>query len=90
MLIKGGHLSAGEVVDLFYDGEEFTTYTHPRLDGQSWHGTGCALSAAITAGLAQGKALTEAVATAIDYIKTSLHQSLNLGQGSRLLCHQHI
>ena len=50
-LIKGGHSRGDDesvIVDVLYDGE-FTFFTHPRLTTTSTHGTGCTLSAAITA-----------------------------------------
>lgn len=87
VLIKGGHLPGEEVVDLLYDGEEFSVYTHPRLEG-IWHGTGCTQSAAITAGLARGKVLSEAVKAAIDYTVASMQQAISPGEGSHLLIHR--
>lgn len=57
-LLKGGHLEA-QATDILYDGKEFTAFPHPRLDRQV-HGTGCFLSAAILAYLAEGRPLKEA------------------------------
>ena len=67
-LLKGGHLK-GEAVDLLItpDGSE-TEFTAPRIAGVSTHGTGCTLSAAITAGLAGGLPLAEAVACAKGFV----------------------
>jgi hydroxymethylpyrimidine/phosphomethylpyrimidine kinase len=87
VLIKGGHLPGEEVIDLLYDGKNFSGYAHPHISGKHWHGTGCVLSAAVTAGLAQQKALTDAVGGAINYIKHSMLHSVSLGQGSLLLAH---
>ena len=62
VLIKGGHLSAGEIVDILATPSGIRRFTHPRIETTSTHGTGCTLSAAITAGLALGRPLEDAVA----------------------------
>lgn len=80
VLIKGGHLS-GDATDLLFDGREFHTYTHPRIDTRSTHGTGCTLSSAITALLAQGKPLPEAVALAKEYLTGAIEHGLDIGHG---------
>jgi hydroxymethylpyrimidine/phosphomethylpyrimidine kinase len=88
-LIKGGHFSGGDpetVVDLLYDGE-FTVFTHPRLATMSTHGTGCTLSAAITAQLAQGISLGESVQRAIDYVHAAIESAPGLGGGHGPLNH---
>lgn len=71
-LLKGGHLR-GEAFDLlaFPDGES-DAFTAPRVAGVSTHGTGCTLSAAITAGLARGLPLREAVACAKRYVHEAI------------------
>lgn len=57
VLLKGGHLPSGELVDILAVGTDtgpaLTEYTHPRLATPHTHGTGCTLSAAIAAGLAR-------------------------------------
>jgi hydroxymethylpyrimidine/phosphomethylpyrimidine kinase len=85
VLIKGGHLPGDEAIDLLYDGQAFTTYSRPRLKGQKWHGTGCTLSAAVTAGLAQGKTLTEAVGGAIKYNMACIERADKPGRGGYML-----
>lgn len=60
VLLKGGHLE-GDPVDLLVDGQQIHRWEHPRLDGVNTHGSGCMLSAAITAELAKGLSLFEAV-----------------------------
>jgi hydroxymethylpyrimidine kinase/phosphomethylpyrimidine kinase len=57
-LLKGGHLEA-QATDILYDGREHTAFAHPRLERRV-HGTGCFLSAAILAYLADGRPLKEA------------------------------
>ncbi|MDO8502103.1 MAG: bifunctional hydroxymethylpyrimidine kinase/phosphomethylpyrimidine kinase [Gemmatimonadaceae bacterium] len=89
VLIKGGHVRGGDpetVVDLLYDGE-FTMFTNPRIDTTSTHGTGCTLSAAITAELAKGAALRDAVRSAIDFVHTAMATAPGLGSGHGPLNH---
>ena len=57
VLLKGGHLKTHQISDLLYDGKKFTYFKKPRIENKSVHGTGCALSAAITANLAKNKNL---------------------------------
>ena len=63
-LVKGGHLTGGRVTDVLCLDEELTLYTAPRVKVRETHGTGCTFSAALTAALAQGEPLHEAVAIA--------------------------
>src|SRR5436190_17134101 len=59
-LVKGGHLEGTTLVDvLVYEGR-VRRFTHERIDTTSTHGTGCTLSAAITAGLALRRPLQQA------------------------------
>jgi hydroxymethylpyrimidine/phosphomethylpyrimidine kinase len=70
-LVKGGHL-AGDAVDVLYDGRGFRELGAPRREGRRLHGTGCVLSAAITAGLARGSDLAEAVAEAKRHVTRAI------------------
>lgn len=87
-LVKGGHVdeNGSIVVDVFYDGE-FTIFSHARIQTTSTHGTGCTLSAAITAQLAKGVALIDAVKTAIDYVHEAIETAPALGGGRGPLNH---
>lgn len=68
LLLKGGHGSGEESVDiLFYKGERFR-FASPRVLGAEKHGTGCSLSAAIVANIALGKDLKEACQLAKNYM----------------------
>jgi hydroxymethylpyrimidine/phosphomethylpyrimidine kinase len=77
VLLKGGHLGAGdEVVDVFAARSRDGSFVvreirHPRLAVNA-HGTGCTLAAAIAANLARGAALADACAAASDYIHRAL------------------
>lgn len=64
VLLKAGHLHDAELIDVFYNAEtdEATPLRSMRLDTPNTHGTGCTLSSAVAAFLAQGLPLDEAVA----------------------------
>jgi len=81
-LVKGGHLAGGDAVDVFFDGTEVRELGSPRIDTPNTHGTGCILSAAITAGLAQGLGVWEAVVRAKRFVTAAVAGALALGSGS--------
>lgn len=81
VLVKGGHLE-GDAIDLLRDSEGFRTYTSPRFETVHTHGTGCTYSAAITASLARGLALRDAVAAAKTFIAEAIRTNPGLGGGS--------
>lgn len=61
VLLKGGHAEGPDATDVLYQqGRAVATFSAPRLPRGEKHGSGCVLSAAITAGLARGLALPEA------------------------------
>lgn len=80
VLMKGGHLPGEEVIDVLFDGERHLRFSHPRLpvDG---HGTGCTLSAAIAAKLAQGWDLEAACRDAGEYVYGALRHASHPGKG---------
>jgi hydroxymethylpyrimidine/phosphomethylpyrimidine kinase len=59
-LVKGGHLE-GDAIDVLFDGSQLRHFRSPRVPAAHTHGTGCVLSAAITARLACGESLVKAV-----------------------------
>jgi hydroxymethylpyrimidine/phosphomethylpyrimidine kinase len=79
-LVKGGH-SGGDALDVLFDGSGFTEFPAPRIDTRHTHGTGCTYSAAITAGLACGLPLLQAVARAKRFITEAIRTNPGLGQG---------
>lgn len=81
VLVKGGHLPGKLAVDVFYDGEEFVELQGPRFDTEDTHGTGCAISAAITARLARGDEVIPAVKFAKEFISGAIDHSLRIGKG---------
>lgn len=79
-LVKGGHRQ-GDALDVLFDGREFTDFPAPRIDTPHTHGTGCTYSAAITAGLARGLELRDAVARAKRFITAAIRTNPGLGHG---------
>ncbi|MBI2884040.1 MAG: bifunctional hydroxymethylpyrimidine kinase/phosphomethylpyrimidine kinase [Candidatus Methylomirabilis oxyfera] len=80
VVIKGGHLGI-RAIDLLYDGSSFTMLDVDRIDTPHTHGTGCVFSAAITAELAKGSPVPEAVATAKRFIAAAIRHGFPLGKG---------
>lgn len=79
-LVKGGHLE-GPAIDAFWDGSRALELVAERLPGRNTHGTGCTLSAAITARLALGDDLPDAVQRAKEYVTKAIAQAPSLGHG---------
>lgn len=86
VLIKGGHL-ANEVTDVLFDGSTFREFPGKKIPTPHTHGTGCTLSSAITAYLAQGHLPEKAVALAKEYITECISNALGIGKGSGPLNH---
>lgn len=80
VVLKGGHLR-GRAVDLLFDGSGFTEFDAERIDTLHTHGTGCVFSAAITAELAKGGPVPEAIATAKRFITAAISHGFQLGKG---------
>jgi hydroxymethylpyrimidine/phosphomethylpyrimidine kinase len=72
VLMKGGHGSGVESVDLLIEQQGVIRLPGPRFDTRNTHGTGCTLSSAIAAGLAKGLALHAAVESAKSYVTTAI------------------
>lgn len=89
VLVKGGHLRGGHMVpDVLYDGRTLHVFRGRRLAVPSTHGTGCTLSAAITAMLAHGCGLACAVGCAKAYVSCALRGGYLAG-GHFVLEHFH-
>lgn len=86
-LVKGGHTGEAEIHDVLYDGN-WLVIQHERVASDSTHGTGCALSAAITAQLAVGRDLRDSVRGAIDWIVRAIKSApIGIGAGHGPLDH---
>jgi hydroxymethylpyrimidine kinase / phosphomethylpyrimidine kinase / thiamine-phosphate diphosphorylase len=84
VLIKGGH-GTKNADDFLFDGKKVHNFPAPRLIKKNIHGTGCVLSAAITAGLAQNLDLISAVEKAKDFITQSIGRAIDPGSGDLVL-----
>lgn len=81
VLLKGGHLDGDESPDLLLSGGELVWLEAPRLRTRHTHGTGCTLSSAITALLARGRPLPQAVAEAKAWLTQAIAAADGLGVG---------
>ncbi len=81
VVVKGGHMT-GEAVDVLCVGRECHLLATPRVSTPHTHGTGCTFSAAITAALARGLPLREAVEVAKRYLYQAIQTQPGLGHGS--------
>jgi hydroxymethylpyrimidine kinase/phosphomethylpyrimidine kinase len=82
VLIKGGHLTGNQAVDVLVtpEGDEALRAPRVRLD-QPVHGTGCALSTAIACHLAMGRDLREACVAAKEFVVERLRAPTRAGRG---------
>jgi hydroxymethylpyrimidine/phosphomethylpyrimidine kinase len=80
VLVKGGHLD-DEAVDLLVDPNGERIWRRERIDTPHTHGTGCTLSAAITACLARGDELHVAVDHAVRFVAKAIALAPGLGSG---------
>jgi len=78
-LVKGGHLSSGQLADVLalVDGSE-RIFQSARLEGVDTHGSGCTLSAAITAHLARGHPMERAVEAGLAYLRRGMARPLHV------------
>ncbi|MBN8201244.1 bifunctional hydroxymethylpyrimidine kinase/phosphomethylpyrimidine kinase [Bacillus sp. NTK034] len=82
VIIKGGHDEAKDIAaDLLFEGESFSEFKSSRIQTANTHGTGCTFSAAITAGLADGLSVPEAVDRAKKFIQAAIEFDLGIGSG---------
>ncbi len=93
VLVKGGHAQGADSVDVLYvaDEQRFFVLEDRRVETANTHGTGCTLSAAIAAGLAQGDSIAAAVRRAKAYIGAAIGAGApyRLGHGSGPVHHFH-
>jgi predicted fused transcriptional regulator/phosphomethylpyrimidine kinase len=86
-LVKGGHVSGEDVLDVLVTGDAVETVCHPRVETESTHGSGCTLSAAIAAHLAEGADLAAAVRSGIDLLSRAVRYPLDVGEGPGAVHH---
>jgi hydroxymethylpyrimidine/phosphomethylpyrimidine kinase len=76
ILLKGGHLQGDKAIDLLFHNGRLTEFLAPFVRDVATHGTGCTYSAAITAGLACGLSLEEAIERAKRFVTRSIARRL--------------
>lgn len=93
VLVKGGHLVAGDCDDCLYLAGEKRMINLPgrRIVTVNNHGTGCTLSSAIAANLAKGAEVEDAVRQAKDYITEAIGAgaAYTIGRGHGPVHHFH-
>jgi hydroxymethylpyrimidine/phosphomethylpyrimidine kinase len=86
VLVKGGHLT-GCATDILLCDDGFVEFPADRIDTGHTHGTGCTYSAAITASLAAGVTLAQAIRKAKRFISEAIRTNPGLGAGAGPLNH---
>lgn len=89
VLMKGGHLPGDTVTDLLITKGGMSRFDGPRIESRHTHGTGCTLASAVASRLAQGLALSDAVAAARAYVMRAIETAPGLGHGHGPLNHMH-
>ena len=87
VVVKGGHGSGADVVDLLFDRGAFHEFRTRRMDTRNTHGTGCTFASAVAAHLALGQPLVDAVSLAQAYVVGAIRHGLSLGRGHGPLDH---
>jgi len=80
VLVKGGRLK-GPAIDVLFDGKQYYLFEAPRIDTIHTNGAGCTYSAAITAQLAKGNSVPEAVEVAKKFITAAIRHSFGFKRG---------
>ena len=81
VLIKGGKsLSENSAIDVLYDGKEFKVFETEKIDTAYTHGAGCSFAACLTAELAKGESIEDAILTTKGYITEALRESFPLNK----------
>jgi hydroxymethylpyrimidine/phosphomethylpyrimidine kinase len=91
VLLKGGHLPAGDAIDLLTNGDKMIELAAPRVQTKNTHGTGCTLSSALAALLPQVGDVPEAARRAKAYLTQALMHAdqLTVGRGHGPVQHFH-
>jgi len=79
VLLTGGDVVGDTITDELWQGGTARRWTHPRQGNRAFHGTGCTLSSAIAARLAQGAPLADAVDGAIGYTQALIGTGVHMG-----------
>ena len=84
VLMKGGHYNTPTVVDFLYLSSEFTKMEYPRLK-KAGHGSGCVLSSYITANMAKGMDVANAVFKSREMIQDAIASQYVIGHGDMVV-----
>lgn len=78
VVVKGGtELPGPDAVDVHFDGEEVTVLSAPKIGQERVSGAGCTFAAAITAELAKGDTVGDAVRTAKTMVRGGIERRLS-------------
>jgi hydroxymethylpyrimidine/phosphomethylpyrimidine kinase len=82
ILVKGGHGEGNHLTDYLATGADIYEFSHPKIETQHTHGTGCTLSSAISSFLARGYSMKEAVEAACEFTTQCIRSAslLNVGK----------
>ena len=81
VLIKGGHLNARSLHDIFLSKNEIKIFKNKKITTKNTHGTGCTLSSAITTFFSCGKPIKKSCELGIKYVNNAIGSKLNYGKG---------
>ena len=87
VVVKGGHLQGDLSIDVVCTDDEEFELSGPRLRSRNTHGTGCTFSAAITAGLALGRSVPQALREARAFLQGAIEHAPGIGSGHGPLNH---
>ena len=87
VIVTGGHAPGDGIVDLLFDGAQFTELQIARIQTSHTHGTGCTFASAVAAFLARGESLVDATAHAQSYVAGAIRHGLAIGRGRGPLDH---
>ena len=83
VLIKGGHGEGDEITNTWFSASNEQSWRWPRLAG-GFHGSGCTLASAITACLAIGQDMQQALSTSQRWVQVSLSNAYSIADGQRI------
>ena len=82
VVVKGGHMEHEKnATDVAYNGDEYFMLSETRYHTKNSHGTGCAFSSAIAAGIARGYPVLKAIEQAKAFISMAIKESFSIGAG---------
>lgn len=86
-LVKGGHMPGDAVLDVLVTPEAVETSTHPRVETDATHGSGCTLSSAVATRLARGESMTAAVDRSVAFMGRAVRYHHDSGTGPGAVHH---